>query len=102
WASLLLVAGYAGNAKVGAMQSSYPAVYKLIAADHTNSIVLDLPFGLRGGIPVDGVPFFSKALVMATTDGHRRSIAYTSRLPLGTRAGGHAHPFYRGPNALPK
>src|SRR5499427_8121262 len=93
-AAAVLEAGYAGNPKVGVMQTSYPAVDKLIAADHTNSIVLDLPFGLRGGIPVDGVPFFSKALVMATADGHRRSIAYTSRLPLGTRTAVNAHQFY--------
>src|SRR5215468_2856850 len=93
-AAAVLEAGYAGNAKVGVMQSSYPAVDRDIAADHTNSIVLDLPFGLRGGIPVDGVPFFSKALVMATADGHRRSIAYTSRLPVGTRNAVNAHPFY--------
>jgi hypothetical protein len=93
-AAAVLEAGYAGNAKVGVMQTSYPAVDKLIAADHTNSIVLDLPFGLRGGIPVDGVPFFSKALVMATADGHPRSIAYTSRLPVGTRNAVNAHPFY--------
>src|SRR5215468_7430748 len=93
-AAAVLEAGYAGIAKVGVMQSSYPAVDRDIAADHTNSIVLDLPFGLRGGIPVDGVPFFSKALVMATADGHRRSIAYTSRLPVGTRNAVNAHPFY--------
>ena len=52
------------------MPTSYPAVDKAIVADHSGSIVLDLPFGLRGGIPVDGVPFFPQALVMATADGH--------------------------------
>jgi hypothetical protein len=93
-AAAVLEAGYAGNAKVGVMQTSYPAVDMGIAADHTNSIVLDLPFGLRGGIPVDGVPFFSKALVMATADGHPRSIAYTSRLPVQTKIAINAHPFY--------
>ena len=93
-AAAVLEAGYAGNAKVGVMQTSYPAVDKGIAADHTNSIVLDVPFGLRGGIPVDGVPFFSKALVMATADGHPRSIAYTSRLPYKTKLAINAHAFY--------
>ena len=90
----LLEAGYAGSAKVGKMPASYPAADKAIAADHSSSIVLDLPFGLRGGIPVDGVPFFPKALVMATADGHPRSIAYTSRLPFRTKLALDAHPFY--------
>jgi 4-amino-4-deoxy-L-arabinose transferase-like glycosyltransferase len=93
-AAAVLEAGYAGNVKVGVMPTSYPAVDQRIAADHSNSIVLDLPFGLRGGIPVDGVPFFSKALVMATADGHPRAIAYTSRLPVKTKLAINAHPFY--------
>ncbi len=93
-AAAVLEAGYAGNAKVGVMPTSYPAVDKAIAADHSNSIVLDLPFGLRGGIPVDGVPFFPQALVMATADGHPRSIGYSSRVPLPTIHAINSHPFY--------
>jgi hypothetical protein len=62
--------------------------------DHSGSIVLDVPFGLRGGIPVDGVPFFPQALVMATEDGHPRSIAYTSRVPGPTINAINSHPFY--------
>ena len=73
---------------------SYAGPDRLIAADHSDSIVLDIPFGLRGGIPVDGVPFFAKALVMATEDGHPRSIAYTSRVPLPTIHAINRHPFY--------
>jgi 4-amino-4-deoxy-L-arabinose transferase-like glycosyltransferase len=90
----VLEAGYAGNAKVGVMQTSYPAVDKAIAADHSKSVVLDLPFGLRGGIPVDGVPFFPQALVMATADGHPRSVGYSSRVPLPTINAINHHPFY--------
>jgi hypothetical protein len=90
----VLEAGYAGNAKIGTMPTSYPGVDRAIAADHSNSIVLDLPFGLRGGIPVDGVPFFPQALVMATADGHPRSISYTSRLPVNTKYAINKHPFY--------
>ena len=73
---------------------SYPGVDQGILHDHSGSIVLDLPFGLRGGIPVDGVPFFPQALVMATEDGHPRSIAYTSRLPEPTKNAINNHPFY--------
>jgi hypothetical protein len=90
----ILESGYAGNGKVRSIPVSYPGVDRGILSDHTNSIVLDLPFGLRGGIPVDGVPFFPQALVMATEDGHPRSIAYTSRVPEPTIKAINAHHFY--------
>ncbi len=88
-------AGYSGDVrKVSTIPVSYPGVDRGILRDHSGSIVLDLPFGLRGGIPVDGVPFFPQALVMATEDGHPRSIAYTSRLPGPTKNAINNHPFY--------
>src|SRR5215468_5590026 len=91
----ILESGYSGTTpKVGSIPVSYPGVDRGILNDHTNSIVLDLPFGLRGGIPVDGVPFFPQALVMATEDGHPRSIAYTSRVPGPTIKAINNHPFY--------
>jgi hypothetical protein len=94
-AAAILESGYSGTTpKVGSIPVSYPGVDRGILRDHTNSIVLDLPFGLRGGIPVDGVPFFPQALVMATEDGHPRSIAYTSRVPGPTIKAINAHPFY--------
>ena len=89
-------AGYSGDVrKVSTIPVSYPGVDRGILNDHSNSIVLDLPFGLRGGIPVDGVPFFPQALVMATEDGHPRSIAYTSRVPKPTINAINNHPFYK-------
>jgi hypothetical protein len=88
-------AGYSGDVrKVSTIPVSYPGVDRGILRDHSGSIVLDLPFGLRGGIPVDGVPFFPQALVMATEDGHPRSIAYTSRIPDPTIDAINNHPFY--------
>ena len=90
----VLEAGYSGNPKVGSMAASYPGVDARIAAQHTNSIVVDVPFGMRGGIPVWGAPFFPKALVMATADGHPRAIAYTSRVPQPTIDAMAKHPFY--------
>jgi hypothetical protein len=96
----ILESGYAGysgdHSKVSTIPVSYPGVDRGILADHTDpgSIVLDLPFGLRGGIPVDGVPFFPQALVMATEDGHPRSIAYTSRVPQPTIKAINKHAFY--------
>jgi hypothetical protein len=90
----ILEAGYSGTAKVGVMPASYSVADAGIAADHSQSIVVDLPFGMRGGIPVYGAPFFPKALVMATADGHPRAIAYTSRMPRSTISAIAAHPFY--------
>src|SRR5215472_8300111 len=91
----ILEAGYSGSAKIGTMPTSYPGVDYRIAADASHSIVVDLPFGMRGGIPVYGAPFFPKALVMATADGHPRAIAYTSRVPQYSVRAIEAHPFYR-------
>jgi hypothetical protein len=94
-AAAILESGYSGTTpKVGSIPVSYPGVDRGILADHSNAIVLDLPFGLRGGIPVDGVPFFPQALVMATGDGHPRSVAYTSRIPAPTIKAINSHPFY--------
>lgn len=90
----VLEAGYSGSAKVGTMPTSFPKLDAPIAARHTNSIVVDIPFGIRGGIPVWGAPFFPKALVMATADGHPRAIAYISRVPQPTINAMAAHPFY--------
>jgi hypothetical protein len=87
--------GYSGQThpSVGTMSTTF-AVDKPIAADHSDSVVTDIPFGLRGGIPEQGVPFFPQALVMATQDGHPRSVAYTSRVPRNTINAVMAHPFY--------
>jgi hypothetical protein len=93
-AAVILESGYSGNPKVSRIPASFPGVDRGIAADHSGSIVLDLPYGLRGGIPVYGVPFFPQALVMATEDGHPRSIAYISRVPRPTIDAISRHPFY--------
>jgi hypothetical protein len=78
----------------GIMPAALPALDRPIAADHSGSIVLDVPFGLRGGIPQYGKQMASPALVIATADGHPRSIAYTSWVPSTTATGIMAHPFY--------
>jgi len=91
---VILESGYSGNPRVGSIPASFSGVDRGIARDHTSSIVLDLPFGLRGGIPVYGVPFFPQALVMATEDGHPRSIAYAARVPRPTIDAMASHPFY--------
>jgi hypothetical protein len=89
-----LEAGYSGDHRVGKMPVRY-AVVRPIMADHSHSIVVDYPYGLRGGIPESGVPFFPQALVAAVQDGHPRAIAYTSRVPGNTIRKVQAHSFYR-------
>ena len=91
----VLEAGYsAGPPSSGIMATARPALDRPIAADHSGSIVLDVPFGLRGGIPQYGKQMAPAALVIATADGHPRSISYTSWVPSTTARGILAHPFY--------
>jgi hypothetical protein len=82
------------NPAGGIMPAAFPALDRPIAADHSGSIVLDVPFGLRGGIPEYGPPLAAPALVLATADGHPRAIAYTSWVPATTRDKIAGHPFY--------
>ncbi|MEP7022903.1 MAG: hypothetical protein ABJB47_03645, partial [Actinomycetota bacterium] len=87
-------AAYGANPTDGTMPTALPAVDRPIAADHSGSIVLDVPFGLRGGIPQYGKQFAPPAQIIATADGHPRSIAYTSWVPATTANRLLAHPFY--------
>jgi hypothetical protein len=87
-------AGWVGHH--GTMPTALPALDGPIAADHSNSIVVDVPFGLRGGIPLYARPFSPEALVLATADGHPRAVSYSSWVPAATKAGIRNHPFYTG------
>jgi hypothetical protein len=87
-------AGWGGSSHVGVMPTSLPALDRAIAADHSNSIVVDAPFGLRGGVPLYGGQFAAQSLVLATSDGHRRAVSYTSWVPAATIRGIKNHPFY--------
>ena len=90
----VLEAGWSGNAFIGAMPTALPAVDGRIAADHSGSIVVDVPFGIRGGTYIYGAGFDPDAQVLATADGHPRSVGYISRVPLSTIDGIRRHPFY--------
>jgi hypothetical protein len=90
----VLEAGWLGNAGIGTMRTALPAVDHPIAADHSASIVLDVPFGIRGGTYGFGAGFDPEAQVLATADGHPRSVGYISRVPLPTINGIRRHPFY--------
>jgi hypothetical protein len=87
-------AGWGGSSRVGVMPTSLPALDRAIAADHSDSIVVDAPFGLRGGVPLYGGQFAAQSLVLATSDGHRRAVSYTSWVPAATIRGIKKHLFY--------
>ena len=94
----VLEAGWSGTPGVGVMRTALPQLDRPIAADHSGSIVVDAPFGIRGGVPLpgEGAAFDPESQVLATADGHPRAVAYLSRIPGGTLAAVRRNPFYAG------
>jgi hypothetical protein len=90
----LLEAGWTAAPSRGLMPTAMTALDRPIAADHSGSIVLDIPFGLRGGLPLYGSATAKPALVLATADGHPRAISYSSWVPRTTTAWFKRNPFY--------
>jgi hypothetical protein len=90
----VLEAGWWGTG-TSQMATAFPALDRPIAADHSGSVVVDFPFGLRGGIPLYGGLIAPQALVMATADGHPRAVSYTSWVPAATITDVKKQPFYR-------
>jgi len=80
------------------MPTALPALDRPIAADHSGSIVVDVPFGVRGGVPLtrEGGAFDPEAQVLATADGHPRAVGYLSRLPGKTLMSVRRNAFYAG------
>jgi hypothetical protein len=93
-----LEAGWAGNLAVATMPTTLPALDRPIAADHSGSIVVDVPFGVRGGVPLarEGGAFNPEAQVLETADGHPRAVGYLSRLPEPTLLAVRRNAFYAG------
>jgi hypothetical protein len=90
----LLETGWSGNSGIGTMPTALPALDGPIAAQHTKSIVVDLPFGIRGGLPVIGDGFSPETMVLPTADGHPLADALISRIPASTLTGIERRPFY--------
>ena len=100
--AVVLVVAVAGFAEAGwsatgapTMRATMPTVDAAILADHSKSIVVDVPFGLRGGVGLTGWPLPPQALMLATADGHPRAVSYTSWVPRPTINGIHRNAFYR-------
>ena len=91
-----LEAGWPGGGPVRhSIPASLPALDTPIAADHSGSVVVDVPFGIRGGLPERyGAKIEPEALALASSDGHPRAISYTSWIPLPTLRAVRRHPFY--------
>ena len=95
----VLEMGWSGFPHRTTIPVAYPDLDLPIADDFSSSVVVDIPFGLRGGIPLYGSGVNARSLLMATADGHPRAISYTSWVPRHTTAGIRAHPFYARLNA---
>jgi hypothetical protein len=98
WAGDAAVGAWAGTPVPGVMPTTLPALDRPIAADHSSSLVVDVPFGVRGGVPLpgEGAAFDPEDQVLATADGHPRAIAYLSRLPAPTLTAMRKNAFYMG------
>jgi hypothetical protein len=79
----------------GTMASALPLLDRALTRDHTGSIVVDVPYGLRGGVGVTGQPIAPSALLIATHDRHPRAIAYTAWVSKATIKAVAEHPFFR-------
>ena len=89
-----LEAGWAGSpGGLATMPTTFAALDRPIAADHSGSIVVDVPFGLDNE-PSYGLEPTEQAILMATADGHPRAVCYTSWVPTQTIAGIMRHAFY--------
>jgi len=90
----VLEAGWAGIPGARPTTTALPALDRPLAADRSGSIVVDVPFGLRGGLPLYGQHLPDAALLLATADGHPRAVSYASWEPVPTIVGIRRHPFY--------
>ena len=89
-----LEAGWSGiPGGVPTTPTTLAALDNPIAADHSGSIVVDVPFGLDN-VPSYGEEPAAAAILLATADGHPRAICYASWVPAKTIRGIEHHPFY--------
>lgn len=96
----VLEAGWSGNSPTslgfhGTMRTTLPALDRPITRDHTSSIVVDVPYGLRGGVAVTGSEIAPNAMLIATHDRHPRAISYTAWVSKAAIKGVAKHAFFR-------
>ncbi len=99
-AACVFEAGWAGGTSgppvtpTETMPTTMPGFDAMLKADHSDKAVLDVPFGLRGGLRLVGSGISERAMLLATSDGHPRSVSYTAWVPLPTVKAITKHPFY--------
>jgi hypothetical protein len=79
----------------GTMPSTLAKLDGPLMRDHSRSIVVDVPYGLRGGVGITGQPIAPSAMLIATHDMHPRAIAYTAWVSRATIKGIARHAFFR-------
>ncbi len=89
-----LEAGWAGPPGQAVVPTALPALDRPIAADDSGSVVVDIPFAVRGPHRFGGTAASVYPLVLATADGHPRAYAYTAGMPERTLTGIRRHKFY--------
>ncbi len=95
-----LEAGWSGdtpasNGYHGTMPTTLPALDRSLTRDHSGSIVVDVPYGLRGGVAVTGSEIAPNAMLIATHDHHQRAISYTAWVSKAAINGVGKHAFFR-------
>lgn len=95
-----LEAGWSGAPVVspgyhGTMPTTMPNLDKFLNADRSRSIVVDVPYGLRGGVGITGAEISPRAMLIATNDEHPRAISYTAWVSKASIVGVARHAFYR-------
>jgi hypothetical protein len=86
--------GWSGAGTIGTLPTALPAVDRGLVADHSDSIVVDVPYGIRGGTNWSGLGFDPDAQVLAAADGHPRAVGFISRISPHTLAGLDKDSFY--------
>jgi hypothetical protein len=102
-----LEAGWSGASPAsagyhGTMATTFPKLERILAQAHSNSIVVDVPYGLRGGLDVTGAEISPQALLVATQDQQPRAISYTAWVSRSAIAAVARHAFYRNLYAAEK
>lgn len=95
-----LEAGWSGNLPTslgyhGTMPTTLPALDRPLTRDHSRSIVVDVPYGLRGGLAYTGSEIAPNAMLIATHDQHPRAISYTAWVSNVAIKGIAKHAFFR-------
>jgi len=89
-----LEAGWPGTPEgIRTMPTTLAALDRPIAADHSGSIVVDVPFG-QYVVPQWGENPDAQAILLATEDGHPRAFTYSSWVPTRTLTAMQRHQFY--------